>query len=506
MSSTNRNPILNVTIINGQTPAATPEHKVLIVGQSDDSNVTSGALVTEIGTNETDIKDKFGAKEHITQSILAFREINKVTRLDAIALNDASGTQATGTIVFTGPATENGTIYISIGSENAHRLSVGITNGDTATDIGDTLVAAINADSTIPVTVANVTGTVTLTAVNDGTEGNYIGMKYEGEVAGVTVTLTAMSGGATDPTLTTLYDVIEDVRYNTIIIPLYAQSSTVTLLDNRFNVSNQVLDGVGILCDVDTFANISTNLSSVNTRSLIYSCNKKLDETDQKGGAILELPQVIVARIGAIRALRLTEGSSITKYMVNNLTTGGIKLNGYPYANTPISELPVAPVGKNFTKSEIDTLVGKNGTTLVNDTTGTTIIMNETFVASTSVDKSRITAEETLRAIRETRFFRMKDRYAQHKLGTTGQEKAGEAIVTRESFISDSLGDWQYFVDNGLIRTQTSDGQDTLELWKQAIKASITVNFLTGTITDDFLAHITTELARVDERIIPDFN
>lgn len=508
MSSTNRNPIINTNIVNARTPADTPDQKVLIIGQSNDANVTSGALITEIGSNETTIKTKFGAKEHITQSILAFREINKVNRLDAIALNDGTGTQATGSIAFVGGAgaTENGTLYISIGSEYHHKLAISVTSGDSITDIGDAVDAAVLADTTIPVTSNNVAGTVTFTAVNDGTEGNSIGIKIEGEVAGITATITAMSGGATDPTLTTLYDVIEDVRYNVIIIPSYASASTITLLDNRFNSTNQVLDGIGIYTETKTFADVGTALDLLNTRSIIYVANKLLSTATQKGGAILELPQVIASRIGAIKALRLTEGANIAKYMVNNITKGGIKLNGYPYANTPIAELPLAPVGQNFTKTEISTIVGKNGTTLVNDSSNTKIIMNETFVTSTSITKSRITAEEVLRAIRETRFFRMKSRYAQHKLGTSGQEKNGEAIVTVQSFIADSLGDWEYFVDNGLIRTLTADGESTKDIWKEAIEQTITVNFLTGTITDDFLAHISTELARVDENIIPDFN
>jgi hypothetical protein len=504
--STNRNPIVNVNILSARTPAATPDHKVLIVGQSNDADVTSGALETEIGANEAVIKAKFGAKEHVTQAILAFREINKNQRLDVIALNDGAGAEATGTIVIAGTATENGTLYISVGSEYSHRLAIAITSGDTATVIGETIDTAVLADDTIPVTSNNVTGTVTFTASNKGTEGNYIGYKVEGSVAGVTATITAMSGGATDPTLTTLYDAIADERYNTVIVPLYASAATITDLDTKFNPSNTVLDGIGIYTLHDTFNNIGTALDLLNTRSLIVACNKLISTTTQKGGAILESPHVIAARIGAIRALRQTEGANITRYMVNNLTTGGIQLNGYPYANTPISQLPLAPTAQNFTKTELTTLGGKNGTTLVNDSSNTVVIMNETYVTSTSVTKSRITAEETLRAIRETRFFRMKARYPQHKLGTTGQEKNGSATVTKESFIADSLGDWQFFVDNALIRTETADGESTKELWKEAITQTITTNFLTGTITDDFLSAITTELARIDENIIPDFN
>ena len=504
---TNRNPIIQANIVNARIPAKTPEHKVLIVGQSNDANVTNGALETEIGSDEDVIRAKFGTKEHITQSIIAFRNINKVNRLDVIALNDGAGAEATSTIVITGPATENGTLYLSVGSEKRYRLAIGITNEDTATEIGDAIDDAILAATGVPVTSANVTGTVTFTASNKGTEGNFIGLKVEGEVAGVGYTLTAMTGGATDPTLTTLYDVIEAERYNTIIIPSYASAVTITLLDNRFNPTNNVLDGIGIYVLEDTFSNIGTALDALNTRSLIVGCNKLLTETDQKGGAILEQPQVISAIIGAIRALRQTDRANIAKYMTNGKTKGGIDINGYPYANTPIPELPLAPTGKNFTDdSEIPTLVGKNGTTLVNNSGNDKIILNEVLVTSTDIAKSRITAEETLRAIRETLFFGMKSQYTQHKLGTLGQGKKGEAIVTKESFIADSQGYWQSFVDDALIRTLTNEGESTLDIWKETAEKTITANFLTGVITMDFIASITTELAEVFINVIPDFN
>ena len=508
MGTTNRNPIINTYIQNARVPATVPAHQVLIIGQSNDADVTTGALVTEIGSDEAVIKAKFGAKEHITQAILAFREMNKTSRVDAIALNDAGGgVVATGTLTLTGTAaTENGTLYVSVGSENAHRLEIAVTSGDTPTVIGETIDTAVLADDTIPVTSNNVTGVVTFTAVNKGTEGNNIGIKVEGSVAGITTAIVAMASGATDPTLTTLYDVIEDTRYNTIIVPSYASAVTITELDNRFNPSNQVIDGIGIYCEQKSYADIGTALDLLNTRNIIYIANKLVSTTGKKGGAVLEQPHVIASRIGAIRALRQTTGANITKYMVNGLSTGGININGYPYANTPIAEFPLIETGNGFTKDEIATIVSKRGTTLVNDATGTKVILNEMFVTSSSVTKARITAEETIRAIRKTRFFRMKARYPQHKLGTSGQEKGGQAIVTKESFIADGKSDWEYFVSNGLIRTETNEGVSTLSLWLEAMEETITTNFITGTITDDFLAHIVTELSRVDENIIPDFN
>lgn len=502
--ATNRNPIVNAFIGSARLPATTPEHKVLVVGQSNSSNITSGDLVTEIGNSVEDIKTKFGAQEHITQMILAFVENNPTTRKDAIALNDSgTGVAATANIVFTGPATASGTIYISIASEYSHRLAIGITKDDSATVVGDALEAAVTADATIPVTAVNAAGTVTITAKNKGTVGNDIGFAVEGEVAGVGVTLNAMSGGVNDPSLTGLFDVIDGEQYNTIITPYYALSALQTELDNRFNVSNKVVDGIGIVANEDTFANHSSNLTSLDSRNIVYIANKTANTSVRKGGSILELPEVLAARLGAIRSLRLTEGANIAKYMVNGKVRGGIGLASIPYFNTPVTEIPLNLQGTNFSDDEITTLVSKGGTTIVKSFTGTVMILNEVLVVAKTTASNRLNFEDTLRAIRSTRFFRLKSRYSQHRLGSL---RPNEPNVTQESFITDSLEDYKYFVDNDLIRETTVDGRSTKDLFIEHMENTLTLNVLTGTITDEFLADIVTQLLRIDETIIPSFN
>jgi hypothetical protein len=501
----NKYPIVNVTIGKARTPATIPQAKALIIGQSNDVNITSGLLYAEIGSDELEIKNKFGATQHITKSILAFREINKVNRLDVIPLNDNGGaTASTGSIAFTGTASENGTLYISIGSSYFNKLAVPISKDDTATTIGDTLEALITADTISSVTAVNTTGTVALTSINKGTISNYIGLRVEGEVAGVSVALTAMSGGATDPVLTNLFNVIQDERYDSIAIPLYVLSDLITELNNRFNPTNKVLDGVGFVTNVDIFSNLSTALDTLDSRNITYQCRLKVDDADYKGSDILEYPEVISSRLAALRILRRTNGANITKYMVNGLSRGDISLNSIPYFNSPIQELSIIPEGKGFSETEINTLASKNGSILTNNSNKTSIILNRMRVVSQTVEPI-LNFEDTYRAIRDVLFYRLKDRYAQSRMVGEGQERAGQPDVSKSIFIADMLGDWQYLVDNSLIRTTTADGRDTKELFLETAEQTIELNFVEGRITVEFLAAIVTQLVEANITIIPDF-
>src|SRR4030065_124482 len=82
------------------------------------------------------------------------------------------------------PATAAGTLKVRVGSELNHEYDIAVTNTESATLIGDAIVAAVNADLDCPVTASNSIGTVTFTADNKGTVGNTIGREVVGSVAG----------------------------------------------------------------------------------------------------------------------------------------------------------------------------------------------------------------------------------------------------------------------------------------------------------------------------------
>lgn len=502
-----KNPIVQANIVNARIPAVLPLRKALIIGQSNDADITSGNLYTEIQNDEVVIKAKFGGTDNLVKSILAFRENNSVNRLDVIPLNDNGSNYAGGLVVFTGTsAEENGTLKISIGSSYFNKYEVSVSKGDTPTVIGDALEALITADDLAWVSGVNTTGSVALTANNAGTVGDDIGLRVEGEVAGITTTLTAMTGGSTDPVLTSLFDVIAKERYDVIIAPLYVQSALATELDLRFNPTNNILDGIGFVCENATATNLGTSLDAIATRNINYECNGLRDDADLKGGRILEQPTVIASRKGAFRILKRTQDANIARYMQNGLTSGGVPLNSIPYFNTEIIELPVIPTGKEFSDLEIITLEGKGGSVMTNNDTKTKIILNKEYVVDVSITpNNRVQREDLIREVRETRFFRNKQRYIQSRLVSDGQEKDGQPDVSPSSYKADALGDWKFFVKNSLVRTLLANGESAKKLFIDTINSSFTINFSTGTITNDFLVSEVVALDKIIERIIPDF-
>lgn len=118
----------------------------------------------------------------------------------------SAGTAATGTVLVAGPATTSGAIYLYIAGR---RVSANVVAGDAATAIATALGAAINAMPDLPVAASVTSATVTLTCNWKGIDGNNIDIRanYLGSLggealpAGVTLTITPMSGGVGVPDL-----------------------------------------------------------------------------------------------------------------------------------------------------------------------------------------------------------------------------------------------------------------------------------------------------------------
>jgi phage tail sheath gpL-like len=399
-------------------------------------SATSGELQEQIG-NDNSENTLFGERSMLAAMIRNFKgtlsaPLNRETRIDAIGLDDAgAGVKATGNVTFTGgPATAAGSIQVDIGSERNHRYEVTYASGDSITDIGDALDTLVAADTKRQASSVNTVGDVEFTAEHAGIVGNGIGIRVTGTIPGVTIAVTAMSGGATNPTLTTLFDVVADERYQTIIWPAAWDFTTVTdFLDPRFNINGKVLDGVAVTSRTETFAQLGTDLDAENSASLAVHCNKKVDDALYKGSSIFELDYAIAAQIAAVRALRLTDGANIARFVIGDAgldNFGGVHLSSKPYFNTPFSLLPVIPTGKGFTSgdgSEIETLLTKGGFVLGNNIAGNSIISGEVATtyktdAASNPDTSFkfLNSVDTGVAIREFFFNNIRATYAQTRL------------------------------------------------------------------------------------------
>ena len=508
-------PYMTANLNSAQTAATVGDRKVLLIGQMVSGTATSGAL-NEGLLSDADFNDKFGRTSQIAKAGRAVIKELSVTRIkptvDVIALSDnVSGVAATGSVAFSGTATAAGSIIVYVDSFN-RKYSLTIASGDTATTIGAALAAAITADLDAVVTASNSTGTVTLTAVNAGTQGNTIGIKVVGSVAGITTTLTAFSGGATDPSLTSLFDVIDGARYTRIVYPHeWGVSTLTTETESRFNVDNKILDGVGITCEIDTYANVKANADSYNQKTLGYIFNAKVSESGHVGGAIFESPLVIAATFAALE-MRLTKGANTSSIVTNGQNIGGSFFGAIPYHNTPFINLPTIETGHDCTDAEATELENAGVILLRNNPANTVLICNEavtTYKTNTlgAVDTTYkyLNSVDTLSLVREYFFNNIKADLSQHIL-TTGELIAGRPMINKEGFIALMMGYYAtlsgYNGDNSYVLLRSSEADR--EAFRDSLE-SVDITLSTGTITAESIANIVTQVRNIIINFTPTF-
>lgn len=190
--------------VNGGPPPYSGLSRLILVGRK----LSGGTIPTMTPTNlgSVDPNYQFGKGSMLAEMAAYARWINPTGEIWAMDVGEpASAAAATGTIAFAGAATAAGTVVRYIAGE---RYSVGVAAGDSATTLAAAFAAAVNRGYAkfnrrlgAPVTAAASTGTVTLTANHTGVEGNSIRIEAgldgdEIDPAGLTATITAMSGGA----------------------------------------------------------------------------------------------------------------------------------------------------------------------------------------------------------------------------------------------------------------------------------------------------------------------
>lgn len=211
-----------VEIDNSRAVQGTPRqpHVVLLVG----TRLAAGSvaqLVVKPITAPSQGEVYFGRGSQLAAMCTAFKSANANTEVYAIALDeDAGGAKAASTVTFTGPATADGTLAFLWGG---YRVKVAVTKGDTATAIAAATKAAVDLETQNPTTTAVAAGVLTATCRWKGASGNALTIDlnyYVGEKtpAGVGVTITAFSGGTTDPDIADVIAALGgDTQYHSIV-------------------------------------------------------------------------------------------------------------------------------------------------------------------------------------------------------------------------------------------------------------------------------------------------
>lgn len=151
-------------------------------------------------------------------------------------LDDPAGQAATGSIAISGTCTTPGTLNMYIGGV---LVQTGVNLNDTGAIVATNLAAAVNANPDLGVTATAASATVTLNAVHKGLLGNDIDIRpnYYGALggeytpAGITLNITAMSGGTANPDITDGLANLSDQTYDFIVSP-YTDTPNLNAMEN----------------------------------------------------------------------------------------------------------------------------------------------------------------------------------------------------------------------------------------------------------------------------------
>ena len=421
-------PKITISTTSATVLAGIGEHKVLIVGQKLAAGTAIDDVITEDIDNTGQETTLFGAGSMLETMVSAFKDENKETQVDVYALADASGTKAVKTLAFTGTASAAGQYIINI---NDHEYTIDVANLDTATVIGDALVAAITADTTAQWTAVNSSGSVAITSKHFGTVGTGMTIKVTGSATSVTYTITATTPGATDPTLD-LVTVIGNRQYQTIIFPFqYGTSTITTFLESRFNINNKVLYGSAVTVAVNTKAlHVSAGGKVLNKKTLEYWGVKLLDLASWKGSDVLVADYELASRLGALRALRLTTGADLTGKVIAGDrvldVVGGVALSSKPYFNTPVN-IALLDETKTWSYDKVDDLEDAQVNVVYNNDAVNAVIMGTNYTTYTTdiagnvdITYSYQNFVDTIETSTEFIYSNLKSRYAQMRLVNSG--------------------------------------------------------------------------------------
>ena len=484
MAQNANNPKVKSPLVTAKPQVSVDGKVTTVILPMTTGSATAGTLVENVGINQEDTL--FGGNSDVATCIRRLRKVNEVSQINAIGLDASAGTASTGSIVFTGTATSAGEIDIYIGNED-RKYSVGIVIGDTATDVGDTLEGLITADvAQALVSSVNTTGSVALTAINKGTIGNDVNIRVDESVAGISVALTAMSGGVTDPAVAGLVSLLED-RTDIITHSEYDYNLFVDLLDGRFNSDNIALDGRVIIAVNDTKDDAVTLLNAENSQSLVVFPDKPVDKTTKKGSAVFSMPYERCATFETVRTLRLEEGEVITDFVVTRAPRdqfGGVALNSLPLFNSPTT-LPIVPNGEGYTDAEVKEINDAGGSLLGNNRAKNGLITDQilTTYKKNSAGQEDITYKfleyvDTSTACREFILESLAIDYAQARL-TKGSPLDGRDIADKSRVRADIMGYMETLgdVDNALLQSGVVEetGETISEIIGRNLKIDIDI-------------------------------
>ncbi len=247
---------------------------VLIIGQM----LASGNAQQNVPyplVQALDAQAWFGAGSVAADMAAAFLAANPYTQVSIMVVGDAAGAvKAAGTLTIAGTATQAGTLALYVAGK---RIATAVNVGDTAATVAGNVLASIQdvtgLPNALPVSAAVAADVVTLTALHGGTLGNQIDLRLNyqpGDLTptGITATIVAMAGGATDPTITAALSAISDTWYTDIVMAWSDATNTSALeaaLETRYNAMGK-LDSHAYGAIAGTYGTLAADAATLNSR------------------------------------------------------------------------------------------------------------------------------------------------------------------------------------------------------------------------------------------------
>jgi phage tail sheath gpL-like len=207
--------------------------RALLVGTMTADGDATPDVPIAIGT-QAQADGRFGIGSELSRMFAAYYANNFANEVWGLGVAEpVGGTAATGTLTVTTAPTEAGTIHLYIGGQH---IGINVGGSDTVDQVATAIAAAINADERLPVTAVAATGTVTLTCVWKGLNGNDIRVEsnYYGQVGGETdplgivITYPAtgfLTGGAGTPVFDTAISNMGELEFEYVAMP-YTDSTS----------------------------------------------------------------------------------------------------------------------------------------------------------------------------------------------------------------------------------------------------------------------------------------
>lgn len=494
-------PVVNAPLIPATPQVSTNPKTTLIIGQMlSPGTATAATLIQNVAVGQENAL--FGTGSQLASTILEFRKINPISRVDAIALADNGTTKAAATVVIAGTAVAGGTITVTI---NGYAYNYTTVTGDTPTIVAAALAALIVANTGAKETATSSTGTLTITAKNAGTVANKYCIGVSNLNTGLTYTLTGFAGGATDPIVTTIPALINE-RCDILMPYEYGVTPFVAVEEAVFNKSNYAYDGRVFTATTDTSANLITLANALNYKTLVIFGDNKISNTSYVGSAIPASPMAKVAQFVAARALRFEDNADISSIVVATApedSIGGVHTASLPYFNTPL-QLPIIPNGYGFVDLESTNLTAA-GISLMgdNDPQNQVIVGQVVTTYKTNaqglndVTYKNLEYVDTATAAREYIINNLKADYGQHRL-TGGQGVAGYSFASKGSLMASMVEYYQTLSGDGYVLLQQgtlASGTPIIKLFKNNLV--VTLNVATGTVTINGILPIVTQLRQI---------